>query len=67
MNMQPLFFTSQFEFQKVYPFKFLKETETKKPTIAVGFLYWLHVVDDVRTRIIQKNVYFYIPELKMIA
>ena len=28
MNIQPLFFTSQFEFQKVNPAKFLKETET---------------------------------------
>ncbi len=67
MNIQPLFFTSQFEFQKAYPVKFLKETETKKPTIAVGFLYWLHVVDDVRIRVINNKGYIHIPDLKMIA
>ncbi len=67
MNMQPLFFTSQFEFQKGYPFKFLKETETKKPTITVGFFMMLHVVNDVRIRIIKNKGYIHIPDLKMIA
>ncbi len=28
---------------------------------------WLPVVDDVRTRIIQNNVYFHLPDLKKIA
>ncbi len=30
-------------------------------------IYWLPVVDDVRTRIIQNKEYFYIPDLKMTA
>jgi hypothetical protein len=30
-------------------------------------IYWVPVVDDVRTRIIQNNAYFYIPDLKKIA
>jgi hypothetical protein len=30
-------------------------------------LEWLHVVDDVRTRIIQNKEYFHVPDLKKIA
>jgi hypothetical protein len=30
-------------------------------------IYWLPVVDDVRTRIIQNRSYFYIPDLRKIA
>ena len=37
MNIQPLFFTSKFEFQKAYPVKFLKEAENEKTHHNGGF------------------------------